>query len=120
MTHSLSPSRSQRSRAFAAALALALVVSPSLARAQSFDLDASSFVGGGGDDAIRGARVLADGTVVVVGTLAAGVPAGVPPTLLFGATEDSPGAVLRLSHDGRRVLSVTRIARRVGPRHRRA
>lgn len=90
------------------ALALAAALAGPAASAQSYDVTASTFVGGAGDDAVRGVSVLADGTVVAVGSLAPGVPAGVAPRLVNGATESSRGAAVRLTPDGRRVLSVTR------------
>lgn len=90
------------------ARSLLLLLAPLEASAQTYTVTASSLLGGSGDDAIRGVRILADGTVVAVGSLAPGVPAGISPVFVHGATEHSRGTALRLSSDGRRVLSVTR------------
>ena len=95
-------------RRTALALALAAALAPPAAAAQSYNVTTSTFVGGAGDDAVRGVRILSDGTVVAVGSLAPGVPAGVAPTLVNGATEASRGAAVRLTPDGQHVLSVTR------------
>ena len=92
----------------AACLTATLVGSTSPALAQ-YEVQASSFLGGAGDDEIRGTRIQADGTIVIAANTSA-LPSGAAETLILGATPASTGALLRLSADGQRVLSVTRFA----------
>ena len=74
----------------------------------------ASFLGGTGDDDIRGMVIQADGTVVIAANLANSFTTGVlPQTLLGNATAASEGCILRISRDGRQVLSVTRLAAKV-------
>lgn len=92
----------------AACLTTALLVSTSPALAQ-YEVQASSFLGGAGDDEIRGTRIQADGTIVIAASTSA-LPSGASETFILDATPASTGALLRLSADGQRVLSVTRFA----------
>jgi Bacterial Ig domain len=75
---------------------------------------AASLLGGAGNDDIRGMVIQKDGTIVLAANLANGFSTGIlPPTFLANATLDSLGCLVRLSRDGRQVLSVTRLAARV-------
>lgn len=79
-----------------------------------YDITAASYLGGSAtDDAVRGAVIQADGTVVLAANISDATPGGLTPILLNSATETSPGAILRLSADGTTVLSVTRLADKV-------
>ncbi len=79
-----------------------------------YDLTAASYLGGtAGDDAVRGAVIQSDGTIVLAANISDASPGGAPETLLNGATAGSSGALLRLSSDGSTVLGVTRLADRV-------
>ncbi|MHC4566734.1 MAG: right-handed parallel beta-helix repeat-containing protein [Planctomycetota bacterium] len=77
----------------------------------TYDITASSYVGGSGaDDSVRGCGIQSDGTVVLAANIGDAAPGGLEPFVLNGATESSAGAIIRLSPDGTTVLSVTRIA----------
>ncbi|NOK62679.1 MAG: hypothetical protein GFH27_549293n75 [Chloroflexi bacterium AL-W] len=79
-----------------------------------YDITSASFLGTDGDaDRIRGARIQSDGTVVLAANIGNSVPGDAEPILLNGASATSGGAIIRLSADGRSVLSVTRIAAQV-------
>jgi hypothetical protein len=79
-----------------------------------YSLSTSSFLGdAGGTDRIRGSRIMPDGTIVLAANIGTAAPGGLTPLLLNGATASSSGAILRLSADGRTVLSVTRVAAQV-------
>ncbi len=74
----------------------------------------ASFLGGTGNDDIRGMVIQADGTVILAANLANSYTTGVLPQILLGnATAASEGCILRVSRDGRQVLSVTRLAAKV-------
>ncbi len=74
----------------------------------------ASFLGGNGEDDIRGMVIQADGTVILAANLANNYTTGVLPQILLGsATAASQGCILRVSRDGRQVLSVTRLAAKV-------
>jgi hypothetical protein len=80
----------------------------------SFPISAASFLGDASNtDRVRGGRILSDGTIVLAANIGASNPGGVAPVLLGNATASSSGAVLRMSADGRTVLSVTRLAAQV-------
>ncbi|MCC5839355.1 MAG: putative Ig domain-containing protein [Opitutales bacterium] len=76
-----------------------------------FDISAASYLGGsGGTDSVNGAVIQEDGTIV----LAANLDNAHPPALanhVLGAGGNA--AIVRLSADGRTILSVTRLADRV-------
>ncbi len=91
-------------------LAFLLLVSAAAA-VPSFD--SSSLLGSSGDDMVRGAGIQSDGTVVLAALIGDATPGGVTATVLAGATVSSSGAIVRLSRDGRSVLSVTRVATEV-------
>jgi hypothetical protein len=73
-----------------------------------FDITASSYLGGSGSDArVAGAVIQSDGTIVLAANLANSEPPSLAQhTIGVGGN----GALIRLSPDGRQVLSVTRIA----------
>ncbi|MGC9453741.1 MAG: PKD domain-containing protein [Phycisphaerae bacterium] len=83
------------------------------ASSNAMDISAASFLGGLGEDAVRGAVVQDSGTIVLAANISDATPGGLTPTLLNGATADSDGAIIRLSQDGQTVLSVTRLADKV-------
>ncbi|MCC5829935.1 MAG: PKD domain-containing protein [Phycisphaeraceae bacterium] len=79
-----------------------------------FDPSASSWLGGSGtNDAVRGAVIQSDGTVVLAANISDALPGGLTPTILGSATANSSGSIVRLSSDGTQVLSVTRLANMV-------
>jgi hypothetical protein len=69
----------------------------------------ATYLGGPGNDAVGGVDIGLDGSVLVGATLP-GENLGATPTVLEGGTD---GAVLRMSNDGTKVLSVARIGTRV-------
>ncbi|MEO5729156.1 MAG: hypothetical protein ABI134_22055, partial [Byssovorax sp.] len=73
----------------------------------------ASYLGGSSGGAVPSAAILSDGTVVLAAVIGDSAPGGKKPVLLNGATEGSGGAILRLSADGKQVLSVTRVAEEV-------
>ncbi|MCC5806247.1 MAG: immunoglobulin domain-containing protein [Opitutales bacterium] len=82
-----------------------------------YHLSASSYLGDLSDDnEVMGVRVLADGTLAVAALIGEARPKNrgatepVTPILLNGATAQTPGVVLRLTEDGREILSITRVA----------
>ncbi|WP_027482422.1 Ig-like domain-containing protein [Deinococcus pimensis] len=78
-------------------------------RVDAADLDlpvtTAGYLGGAGGDDVRGADIASDGTIVLGGRFER-TDLGVTPTYLLGGGE---GAVARLSGDGKRVLSLTRL-----------
>jgi MYXO-CTERM domain-containing protein len=70
----------------------------------------SSYLGGSAGGAVPSAAILSDGTVVLAAQIGDSVPGGKMPILLNGATAASGGAIVRLSANGKEVLSVTRVA----------
>lgn len=105
------------------AVASCLTVSAVTALAEEsspWNLSAASYLGyAGNDDEVYGLRVLADGTIVLAAQIGdaqprnPGTPEPLVPILLNGATATSSGAILRLTSDGRTILSVTRISDQV-------
>ncbi len=82
--------------------------------AAEFGISTASYLGSAADnDAVRGIVIQSDGTVVLAANIGTAQPGGVTPVLLNGATAATPGCVIRLSGDGRTVLSVTRLAAEV-------
>jgi hypothetical protein len=76
----------------------------------AFTVRMSSYLGGSGDDdAVVGLRIAADGTIVMAANLASDFDPQVKPEKA-GGDPGRRGAVLRLSGDGRRILSLQRIA----------
>lgn len=70
---------------------------------------AASWLGGAGADSVNAARVQSDGTIVLAGTAALPGTSTAVPYLLDGADATSGGVILRLSPDGQRVYSMTRL-----------
>jgi hypothetical protein len=94
----------------AIAAAMLLAAGPSLAR--EWPLDTASYLGGTGtNDSVRASAIQSDGTVVLAANISDATPGGLAPMLLGGSTATTPGAIVRLSRDGRTVLSVTRLAK---------
>jgi hypothetical protein len=78
-----------------------------------YRLVASSFLGGGGDDdAVVGVRIRADGAIVLAANLAADFGPGIAVDKTSGEAA-ARGTVLVLGGDGRRVLSLVRLAAEV-------
>lgn len=70
-------------------------------------------LGGAGDESLMASAFQSDGTLVVAGTIGTTAPGGLSPLVVGSATSGSAGAVIRLSGDGRTVLSVTRVSAEV-------
>ena len=88
---------------------LLLLLLVSHAVAAEFGVSTSSYLGDSGNgDAVRGVRILSDGKIVLAANLGSAAPGGTV-TLLNGANAATPGAIVRLSADGKTVLSVTRV-----------
>ncbi len=84
------------------------------AKPNLYEVTASSYLGAsGGGDCVHGCAVQSDGTVVIAANIGDARPGGLTPALVNGATHQSWAAILRLSADGRSVLSVTRVAERL-------
>ncbi|WP_310395889.1 T9SS type A sorting domain-containing protein [Hymenobacter sp.] len=82
-------------------------------RAQ-FTVTSASYLGDASStDAAAGCRIQADGTIVLAANIGAAQPGGLPATVLNNAGATAGGAILRLSPDGRTLLSVTRLAAQV-------
>lgn len=82
-------------------------------QAQDLNFDTGSYLGGAGRDAVRGAEIQSDGTIVLAANISDARPGDLEPILLGDSTPTTPGAILRLSPDGKQVLSVTRLANEV-------
>ncbi len=83
--------------------------------AGTFDLSTATYLGTAADaEAVRGIRLASDGTVVIAANIGTH-PLFTTTTqfLLGGATAASPGSLLRLTADGRTLLSWTRLATEV-------
>jgi hypothetical protein len=89
-------------------VAICLAAAVSEAAESTFRVEAASFLGGSGDDDnVVGARIQADGTIVLAANLAADCTlAGAK----AGGAADHRGTVLRVSRDGQKILSAIRIA----------
>jgi len=75
-----------------------------------YDFVASSYLGGeAGSGKVWGTKVLSDGVIVLACDWGTVIPDGAVLHLLNGATINSRGAVVRISADGKTVLSVTKI-----------
>ncbi|MCD8481199.1 MAG: hypothetical protein LR015_00075 [Verrucomicrobia bacterium] len=81
----------------------------------SWQLSASSYLGyPGSDDEVFGARILSDGTLVLAAQIGdKSFPGTTPVLLLNGSDENTSGAIVRLSSDGKNILSVSRIANEI-------
>jgi len=65
--------------------------------------------GEAGSGRVWGTKVLSDGVIVLACDWGTVIPAGAVVHLLNGATINSRGAIVRISADGKTVLSVTKI-----------
>ncbi|MBC8033633.1 MAG: T9SS type A sorting domain-containing protein [Chitinophagaceae bacterium] len=84
-----------------------------IAQAQ-YTIATSSFLGDAGStDKVTGSRIQSNGTIVLAAIIGAAQPGNKTPVLLNNATSASAGAIIRLSADGKTVLSVTRVAAEV-------
>lgn len=90
---------------------MALWSSPALADA--YDVSASTYLGGAGDDSVKGVRIQSNGTLVIAANIGSSTPGALSPLLLNGATADTGGCILRFEADGQTVISITRIAEEV-------
>ena len=91
-----------------------LVVSASVALAET-KIVSASFLGGSGDgDQVVGAVILTDGTGVLAANLASDTPALKGAKILGKVASSDSACVLRISPDGTKVLSATRLPKAVG------
>lgn len=75
-----------------------------------YDISASSFLGAeAGSGRVWGTIIQSDGTIVLACEWGNVIPDGVVLHLLNGTTTTSRGAVVRLSSDGKKILSITKI-----------
>ncbi|OIP82740.1 MAG: hypothetical protein AUK44_06970 [Porphyromonadaceae bacterium CG2_30_38_12] len=75
-----------------------------------YDFVASSYLGGeAGSGKVWGTKVLSDGVIVLACDWGTVIPDGAVLHLLNGATINSRGAIVRISADGKTILSVTKI-----------
>lgn len=95
-----------------AALFLALSAAPcTLLHSDEFGLATSTYLGDlSGGEYVYGMAYQSDGTLVLALNIGPINPGGVSPVYLNGATDASPGAILRLSGDGQSVISLTRLS----------
>ena len=85
----------------------------SFANAAEYGISVSTYLGDTSDtDATKGVKIAADGTIVTAVNMGAADPGNGATirTYLNGATTNTPGVVMRLSADGKTVISITRIA----------
>ncbi|HEX8660019.1 MAG TPA: T9SS type A sorting domain-containing protein [Hymenobacter sp.] len=95
------------------ALLMCLLWFSNPAKAQ-FNVSSASYLGDETDaDQVKGSRIQSDGTIVLAANIGKAKPGNVAPTLLNNAAATASGAIIRLSTDGRTVLSVTRLAEQV-------
>ena len=73
----------------------------------------SSFLGGLGDDDIRGIIYQKNGTIVMAANIGNINALNIPTKFLNGATADSSGVIIRLATDGKSILSMTRLCTQV-------
>ena len=74
----------------------------------------TSLLGGSGnDDAIRGSLIQKNGVIVLAANISNKSFSGITEKLLNNATNLSSGAIIRLTPDGQKILSITRIATQV-------
>jgi hypothetical protein len=88
--------------------AAGLLAAANRAAAETYAIQTVSYVGQAGDS-VQGVGIQADGTLVVAANISGG------PLVAGGVKElgQGNGVVLRLTPDGRRLLSATRVAKRV-------
>jgi len=90
-------------------VALVLLLAIPASAQEDWPIVASSYLGGGGEDAVHGARVQSDGTLVLA-VVSTGDPPGGDTPALGDAAADAPGMIVRLAPDGRSVRSAVRVA----------
>jgi Bacterial Ig domain len=73
----------------------------------------SSLIGGVGDDDIRGIVFQRNGTIVMAANMSNLSHLNLPTQYLNGATADSSGVIIRLTKDGKSILSFTRLCTKV-------
>ncbi len=73
----------------------------------------ASLIGGTGDDEIRGIVFQKNGTLVLAANMSNLSHLNIPTKFLKGATNDSSGVIMRLSTDGKTILSMTRLCTRI-------
>ena len=79
----------------------------------SYPISTASFLGdSSSSDEVTGAVIGKDGTIFLAANLTT-EPDGISDRSFNGATSDSAGSIVRLSADGKRVLSMTRIGERI-------
>ncbi|MGC9450380.1 MAG: PKD domain-containing protein [Oceanipulchritudo sp.] len=90
---------------------VAYAFNSAIAQDTEFGLNASTYFGDiSGNESVYGMAYQSDGTLVVAVNAGPLTPAGVSPLYLNGATDNSPGTILRLTGDGETVLSLTRLS----------
>jgi len=101
----------QKGFAYLVRVTLVFVVwcAPFASWAGDYDYKMATSLGDKGDDVLNGARIQSDGTIVIAGVISKQKIGAVRPVLLNGATVSSQGVVIRLSFDGKKILSVTRV-----------
>jgi len=90
-------------------VALVLLLAIPASAQEDWPIVASSYLGGGGEDAVHGARIQSDGTLVLAVVSTGAPPRGDAPAL-GDAAADAPGMIVRLAPDGRSVRSAVRVA----------
>ena len=96
---------------FQLGMSLILTVALTTPLFSQYQVTTSSYLGGSSDsDRVYGSEVLKDGTIVLAANISDASFGGITTKTLNGATASSPGAVIRLSADGKTVLSVTRLS----------
>ena len=76
-----------------------------------YDYVVTSYLGGeAGSGKVRGVKVLSDGVIVLACDWGTVIPEGAVLHLLNGATIDSRGTIVRISADGKKILSLTKIS----------
>jgi hypothetical protein len=73
----------------------------------------SSMFGGIGDDEIRGIIFQKNGTIILAANMSNISHLNPPTKFLNGATSDSLGVIIRLSSDGKKILSMTRLCTKI-------
>ena len=73
----------------------------------------SSMLGGIGDDEIRGIIFQKNGTIILAANVGNITHLNPPTKFLNGATSDSLGVIIRLSSDGKKILSMTRLCAKI-------
>ncbi|MFW5815337.1 MAG: hypothetical protein ACOCVP_00650, partial [Wenzhouxiangella sp.] len=81
---------------------------PAIPALDETSLSASSYLSGGsGRESVYGSVIQPDGTIVLAANLGPDLPGALTPVYLNGTDAGDPGSLVRLSPDGREVLSVT-------------